>query len=116
MALPPALALGTLYEGVMHAALRQFFSRATLEIETSQPAPLDQPLTIEPSSDPSTLTICWLGTRYQLHAAGRWAFTAHEIRMARAIGAVISARYRAILSPQLAAERGELFRGQIEDR
>jgi len=33
MSLPPALALGTFYEGVMQAALRQFFSRATLEIE-----------------------------------------------------------------------------------
>ena len=118
MSLPPALALGTFYEGVMQAALRQFFSRATLEIEPAGTTPpsLDQPLTIEPSSDPSTLTICWVGTRYKLHAVGRWGFTPHEIQIARAIGAVISARYRAILNPQLAAERGELFRGQIEDR
>ena len=35
---------------------------------------------------------------------------------ARAIGAVLSARYRAILSPQLMVERGDLFRGAIEDR
>jgi hypothetical protein len=102
----------------MQAALRQFFSRATLEIEPAgTPSPsLDQPLTIEPSSDPSTLIICWIGTRYKLHALGRWPFTPHEIRIAHAIGAVISARYRAIRNPQLAAERGELFRGQIEDR
>ena len=113
----PPLAIGTFYEGVMQAALRQFFSRATLEIEPAGAASSpDQPLTIEPSSDPSTLIICWTGTRYKLRALGRWAFTPHEIRIAHAIGAVISARYRAILNPQLAAERGELFRGQIEDR
>src|SRR3977135_543434 len=117
MSLPPALALGTFYEGLMQAALRRFFSRASLEIEPAGAAASpDQPLTIEPSPDPSTLIICWTGTRYKLHAPGRWAFTPHEIRIARAIGAVISARYRAILNPQLAAERGELFHGQIEDR
>ena len=118
MSLPPALALGTFYEGVMQAALRQFFSRATLEIEpaATPSSSLEQPLTIEPSPDPTTLIICWTGTRYKLHTSGRWAFTPHEVRVARAIGAVISARYRAILNPQLAAERGELFRGQIEDR
>ena len=118
MSLPPALALGTFFEGVMQSALRQFFSRATLEIEpaSTPTSSLDQPLTIEPSPDPATLIICWTGTRYKLHASGRWSFTPHEVRVARAIGAVISARYRAILNPQLAAERGELFRGQIEDR
>jgi hypothetical protein len=102
----------------MQAALRQFFSRATLEIEPpgSPSSSVDEPLTIEPSADPTTLILCWLGARYKLHAVGRWPFTAHEIRIAHAIGAVISARYRALLNPQLAAERGELFRGQIEDR
>jgi hypothetical protein len=102
----------------MQAALRQFFGRATLEIEpaTTPFSSLDQPLTIEPSPDPTTLIISWTGTRYKLRASRRWAFTPHEVRVARAIGAVVSARYRAILNPQLAAERGELFRGQIDDR
>src|SRR5712691_6137639 len=91
MSLPPALALGTFYEGLMQAALRRFFSRASLEIEPAgSAASPDQPLTIEPSPDPSTLIICWTGTRYKLHAPGRWAFTPHEIRIAHAIGAVIS--------------------------
>jgi hypothetical protein len=43
-------------------------------------------------------------------------FTAHEVRLARAIGAVLAARYRAILNPQVIAERGDLFQGLIEDR
>jgi hypothetical protein len=116
MSLPPALAIGAFYEGVLQAALRQFFSRASLETEPAPVASLDSPLAFDPSPDRSTLIIRWAGTRYKLRTAGRWAFTPHEIRMARSIGAVLTARYEAILNPQLAAERGELFRGQIEDR
>ena len=47
-------------------------------------------------------------------AAG--VFTAHEVRLAQAIGSVLAARYQAISTPRIIAERGELFRGQIEDR
>ena len=43
-------------------------------------------------------------------------FTAHEVRLARAIGAVLAARYRAIFDPKQMLERGDLFRGAIEDR
>ena len=38
------------------------------------------------------------------------------MRLAQAIGAVLAARYRAILNPRIIAERGDLFRGAIEDR
>jgi hypothetical protein len=47
---------------------------------------------------------------------GPWLFTAHEVRLAQAIGAVLAARYQAILKPQIIAERGDLFRAAIEDR
>jgi len=113
---PPALALGAFYESVLQAALRQFFRRAWLEIEPGPPLRGERPLTIETMIDPSTLRISWAGTTYTLRMPGRVTFTSHQIRMARAIVAVIGARYRAILSPELAAERGELFRGPIEDR
>ncbi len=116
MSLPAALALGTFYEGVLQAALRQLFRRATLEIEPSPSAPADRPLTIESITDPSMLRISWAGTGYTLRMPGRGTFTPHQIRLARAIVSVIGARYRAILNPELAAERGELFRGPIEDR
>jgi hypothetical protein len=43
-------------------------------------------------------------------------FTAHEVQLARAIGAVLAARYRAIFDPKQMLERGDLFRGAIEDR
>jgi len=110
------LALGAFYEGILQAALRQFFRRATLEIDPGPATFSDRPLTIGPIVDPSTLSLYWGGTAYTLRMPGRSTFTPHQIRMARAIVAVIRARYRAILNPELAAERGELFRGPIEDR
>jgi hypothetical protein len=116
MSTPPALALNAFYEGILQAALRQFFRRASLAIETGQSQTTEGPLTIEPSIEPSTLSLSWAATRYSLRMPGRGTFTPHQIRMARAIVAVIRARYRAILNPELAAERGELFRGPIEDR
>ena len=58
----------------------------------------------------------WFGTRYGLRVPERRPFTPHEIRMARAIGSVLAARYHAILNPKAMLERGELFRGAIEDR
>ena len=116
MSTPPALALNAFYEGILQAALRQFFRRASLVIEAGQSRGSEGPLTIEPSIEPSTLCVSWAATRYSLRMPGRGTFTPHQIRMARAIVAVIRARYRAILNPELAAERGELFRGPIEDR
>ena len=115
MSVSPPIALGTFYEGVLQSALRQFFRRASLEIEPGASG-ADRPLTIEHTVEPSALSISWGGTRYALRMPGRGgAFTPHQIRMARAIVAVIGARYRAILNPELAAG-GELFRGPIEDR
>ncbi|MGD9905626.1 MAG: hypothetical protein AB7U83_19310 [Vicinamibacterales bacterium] len=114
--LPPALAVGALYDSLLQAALTQFFERATLETESVPSPSSDGRLAIEPTQDPGALSIRWFGTRYTLRVPPSRPFTAHEVRFARAIGAVLSARYRAILSPQLMVERGDLFRGAIEDR
>ena len=54
--------------------------------------------------------------RYMLRVPPRRPFSAHETRFAKAIGSVLAARFRAILSRQFMVERGELFRGAIEDR
>jgi hypothetical protein len=116
VSVPPAHALNAFYEGVLQSALRQFFRRASLEVEPAMPVLSDRPLAIDPSTDPSLLRISWAGTIYTLRMPGRSTFTPHQIRMARAIVAVLGARYRAILNPELAAERGELSRGPIEDR
>jgi hypothetical protein len=116
MSLPPALAVGALYDSLLQSALRQFFHRAVLDTEPTPSLSSDGRLAIEPSADPNELTIRWFGTRYKLRVPGTWPFTPHEVRFARAIGAVLAARYRAILNPRVVAERGDLFRGAIEDR
>ncbi len=114
--LPPALAVGALYDSFLQAALRQFLARATFESEPMLSASSDGRLAIEPTDDPCVMYVRWFGSRYGLRVPERRPFTTHEIRMARAIGSVLAARYHAILNPKAMVERGELFRGAIEDR
>lgn len=116
MSLPPVFAASALYDSLLQAALRQFFDRATFETEPTPSLSSDGRLAIEPTNDPSVLTIRWFGSRHVLHVPTRRPFTAHEVRLARAIGAVLAARYRAIFDPKQMLERGDLFRGAIEDR
>ena len=116
MSLPPVFAASALYDNLLQTALRQFFSRATFETEPIPSLSSDGRMGIEPTSDPSELTVRWFGSRHVLHVPKRRPFTSHEVRMARAIGAVLSARYRAMFDPRQLLERGELFRGSIEDR
>lgn len=116
MSLPPVFAASALYDNLLQAALRQFFSRATFETEPIPSLSSDGRLAIEPTNDPSVLTIRWFGSRHVLHVPARRPFTEHEVRLAKAIGRVLAARYRAIFDPKQMLERGELFRGAIEDR
>ena len=116
MVLPPAFAASALYDSLLQTALRQFFSRATFETEPIPSLSSDGRLAIEPTQDPSVLSIRWFGSRHVLHVPARRPFTDHEVRLARAIGAVLAARYRAIFDPKQMLERGALFRGAIEDR
>ena len=116
MPLPPVFAASALYDSLLQTALRQFFGRATFETEPIPSLSSDGRLAIEPTSDPSVLSIRWFGMRHVLHVPARRPFTAHEVRLAKAIGRVLAARYRAIFDPKQMLERGELFRGAIEDR
>jgi hypothetical protein len=116
MTLPPVFAASALYDNLLQAALRQFFDRATFETEATPSLSSDGRLAIEPTGDPSALAVRWFGTRHVLNVPKTRPFTAHEVRLARAIGAVLAARYRAIFDPKQLVERGELFRGAIEDR
>lgn len=108
--------VGALYDRLLQSALRQFFERATFDAEPMASGAMDGRLAIEPSANPSALIIRWFGTRYTLRVPARWPFTAHEVRLAQAIGAVLAARYRAIQNPRTLAERVDLFSGAIEDR
>src|SRR5687768_6460440 len=105
-----------LYDRILQSALRQFFDRATLDAEPTPSVSSDAQLAIEPSANPSALIIRWFGTRHTLRVEGGRAFTAHEVRLARAIGSVLASRYRAIHNPRIIAERPGLFSGAIEDR
>jgi len=116
MALPPVFAASALYDNLLQAALRQFFSRATFETEPIPSLSSDGRLAIEPTNDPSVLSIRWFGSRHVRHGPSRRPFTAHEVNLALAIGSVLANRYRAIFDPKQMLERGELFRGAIEDR
>jgi hypothetical protein len=116
MSLPPVFAASALYDNLLQTALRQFFGRATFETEPIPSLSSDGRLAIEPTNDPSVLSIRWFGSRHVLHVPARRPFTAHEVRLARAIGSVLASRYRAIFDPRVMLERGELFRGVIEDR
>ncbi|MEO7274684.1 MAG: hypothetical protein ABI211_22060 [Vicinamibacterales bacterium] len=116
MALPPVFAASALYDSLLQAALRQFFGRATFETEPIPSLSSDGRLAIEPTNDPSVLTVRWFGSRYVLHVPARRPFTLHEVRLAKAIGGVLALRYRAIFDPKQMLERTDLFRGAIEDR
>jgi hypothetical protein len=116
LALPTAIAAGALYDNLLQEALRRFFPRATFETEAMLSASSDGRLAIEPTTDPSALTVRWFGSRHTLRVDPSEPFTKQEVRFARAIASVLAARYRAIFDPRLMAERGDLFRGAIEDR
>ena len=103
------------------AALRQFFERATLEIEPVRVAVVrsaadDRADRRSGRADASR----WFGTGYTLRVPGRWPFTAARgAARARHRRGAVGARYRAILNPQLdgrarravpRADRGSLRR------
>lgn len=115
MSLPPVFAASALYDSLLQGALRQFFGRATFETEPIPSLSSDGRLSIEPTTDPSVLSIRWFGSRHVLHVPARRPFTAHEVQLAKAIGTVLAMRYKAIFDPKQMLDRGELFRGAIED-
>ena len=120
MSLPPVFAASALYDNLLQAALRQFFGRATFETEPIPSLSSDGRLAIEPTNDPSVLTIRWFGSRHVLHVPAKRPFTTHEVRLARAIGAVLASRYRAIFDPKQMLERGRTVsrvdRGSLRGR
>jgi hypothetical protein len=108
--------VGAHYDSFLQRALRRFFERATLESDAVPSPSSDGRLAIEPTGDPGALVVRWFGNRYVLRVPRQQPFTENEVRFARAIGTVLSARFHAILKPQAIIERSGLFRGAIEDR
>src|SRR5918995_6909452 len=100
MSLPPVFAASALYDSLLQAALRQFYSRATFETEAIPSLSSDGRLAFEPTSDPSELTIRWFGSRHVLHVPERRPFTAHEVRLARANRAGLLIPHPAVFQPR----------------
>jgi len=107
--LPPALVVGAHYDTFLQRALRRFFERATLESEAVPSPSSDGRLAIEPTDDPGALVVRWFGNRYVLRVPRSRPFTENEVRFARAIGLVLSARFHAILEPTVPLSR-HIFR------
>lgn len=116
MPAPPAFAASALYDSLLQSALQRFLARATLELEASLTDSSVGTLAIEATDDPCELVLRWFGTRHILHVPRAQPFTAHELRVARAIGEVLSARYQALFDASVLATRADLFQGLIEDR
>lgn len=116
MPLPPVFAASALYDSLLQSALQRFLARATLEVEASLTDSSVGQLSIEATADPCELVLRWFGSRHILHVPRSQPFTAHELRMARAVGEVLAARYEAIFDTSVLAARADLFQGQIEDR
>ncbi|BCS35319.1 hypothetical protein TBR22_A45460 [Luteitalea sp. TBR-22] len=116
MPVPPAFAASALYDSLLQGALQRFLARATLELEASLTDSDIRSLSIEPTDDPCELVLRWFGTRHILHVPRSQPFTAHELRVARAIGEVLAARYSTIFDSAVMAARADLFQGLIEDR
>ena len=70
MALPPVFAASALYDNLLQAALRQFFDRATFETEPIPSLSSDGRLAIEPTGDPSVLSVRWFGIAPRVARAG----------------------------------------------
>lgn len=116
MSLPPAFAASALYDSLLQSALKRFLARATLEIESAMSESADGRLAMDPTADPCEIVVRWFGTRHILHVPRDQPFTPHELRVARAIGEVLEARYGAIFDSSILAARADLFQGLIEDR
>ena len=72
MAVPPVFAASALYDNLLQAALRQFFSRATFETEPIPSLSSDGRLAIEPTNDPSVLSM--RNARHSRYGCTCWAW------------------------------------------
>jgi len=116
VSLPPAFAVSALYDRLLQAALRRYFSRATLETTATPSMSSVGRLAFEITDDPCVLALRWFGTRHLLRTRPESPFSAHEVRLARAIAGVLEARYAALLDPRMMADHSDLFQGVIDDR
>jgi hypothetical protein len=102
-----------LYREFFERGVRYFFPNSALVVEG--PAPVRNPQLRFHTRTDGAIDLTWLGMRYHLETSGR-PFTADQLRLMGAIGAVLSARYRSIFSAISVAATNRIFEGLPEDR
>ncbi len=112
---PATPAVRELYDNFLRAAVARFFEQATIQRDAPGPTVRDRPF-VELGTDRSTLAIEWLGWRYVVRGGADHPFNPNDARLASAIVLPLAARYRAVLDPDVMAEKEDLFQGAIEDR
>src|SRR6201981_1296579 len=93
-----------LYGKLVEGGINYFFPSATLQTIEAGLEPAACGMT--ESSDQSSLVLSWLGTRYAL--TRNEAFSTHELKLLKSIGAVLDSRYRMIAETDR-AEKGRQF-------
>ncbi len=112
-----APAVAELFVGVFRRDLMAFYPQAKVRPEPGDVPEVDATSgprfrLVEREGEPVAVDL--FGTRYRLEPRDGFCFTAHDSRMIRAIGAVLSLRYHHLF--QIAhASRLELYRGGSED-
>src|SRR5437588_8787791 len=96
-----------LYTGFFDRGVRYFFPDAALEM--SGPAAFSPQLGIRAAGE-SAVDLEYMGASYRLERPAR-AFTENEIRLLRAIGTVLHARYRSIFNAASQPVTSSLFEG-----
>jgi hypothetical protein len=108
---------GALYSDLLEQGLSHFFPDAHLEavgsVDTTETGRLFESSVDD--RDENVLILQWLGRVYALRRFGH-PFTDCEVSLANAIGRVLTARYRALFHPDIAAKGFHLFRGLQEDK
>jgi len=112
-----ALAVAELFLGVFRRDLLAFYPQSTFQTVVGGGGPIN--LAAGPNFkmnelDPQTVAFELFGARYRLRSRDGYRFSAHDLRLIQAIGAVSTLRYHNLF--QIAhSPRLELYRGGSED-
>lgn len=103
----------SLYGELLEHGVRYFFP--TGHFNVLGPIPSSRPVLTYHAHHDTRLELEWLRSRYALSKSGK-PFTAHEERLIKSIGSVLSTRYHLLFNTELAARSFHLFHGLPEDR
>lgn len=103
----------SLYGELLERGVRYFFPTGRFAV--LGPMASSRPVFTYHAQQDTGLELEWLRSRYALSRSGK-PFTAHEERLLKSIGSVLSTRYHLLFDTELAAQSFHLFHGLPEDR